>query len=76
MEMHNSYTKAMLRHSIRGTARPASHLWDGLQNNNGCDTENKTKASLTSPLMVSQVFAITFAFVSMAFSMPRLVFNI
>lgn len=43
MTEHKSYSKALQMHSIRGTARPASPLWDGSQNKNVCDTEKQNK---------------------------------
>lgn len=74
MTEHKSCSKALQMHSIRGTARLTSPLCDWSQNKMPVTPKNKTKTSLTSPLLVSQVFALVFAFVSMAHAISRLVF--
>lgn len=74
MTEHKSCSKALKMLSIRDTARLTSPLWDGSQNKMSVTPKNKTKTSLTSPLLVSQVFALVFAFVSMAHAISRLVF--
>lgn len=43
MTEHKSYSKALQMHSIRGTARPASPLWDGSQNKMSVTPKTKQK---------------------------------